>query len=373
MKKTGSVLGVGILAGVLSIMTCQTGKPEVWVVERDIPQSRNLIPVLNRSTLVAAGPGEAASCAVTWRLSEPNIRSGRFWPEFGKRAKMGLPIIIPEGFPAPEPRVLEAPVITIDGNDAVLRWPGIDLGPGEGAAIHASTWLGPPDMYHTERGLAFGDIRLDTDYEVVEGNPDEEASSATLICRITLTNVHPQPVEDLEFAFFFPRALLDDLTGGEIPLIGSFAVRAEGFSDSEPVDLLISDGLGRGAWGPRFSSRKERVASGESVSYLVEATGTILEGGSLIVPLVTLVARIQARYWPSSEVEVIPHAGIHYSDYTHFNLVVADSRLFRLKRGEARVEASSSEVRRSLGTGLADPKKGGMPSGKGSGAPGDRG
>lgn len=369
MRKTGSLLSVGILAGVLSIMACQTGKPEVWVVERDIPQSRNLIPVLNRTTLVAAGPGEAASCGVTWRLSEPSVRTGRFWPEFGNRAKMGLPVLTPEGFPAPEPRVLEAPVITIDGNEAVLRWPGIDLGPGESAAIHSSTWLGPPDMYHTEEGLAFGDIRVDTDYEVVEGKPGEEANSAVLICRITLTNTHPQPVEDLEFAFFFPRALLDDRTGGEIPLLGSFAVRSEGFSDPDPVDLLISDGLGRGAWGPRFSSRKERIGGGESVSYLVEATGTILEGGSLIVPLVTLVARIQARYWPSSVVEVFPPGEIHYSDYTHFNLVVADSRLFRLKRGEARVEASSSEVRRSLGTGLADPKEGGTPSGKGSGSP----
>jgi hypothetical protein len=69
-------------------------------------------------------------------------------------------------------------------------------------------------------------------------------------------------------------------------------------------------------------------------------------------PLVSLVARVPARFWPSSEVQVEPPGRVHYADYTHFNLVVADSRLFRLTSDGARVEFSSPEVRRSLGTGL---------------------
>jgi hypothetical protein len=354
MRRAVSIGSVGVLVGMMSIMACQPGGAEIWIVERDIPQTRNLIPVLTRTTLLAAGPEESATCRVTWKLGEPGVRKGRFWPEFGERARMGLPVLVPEGFPAPEPRVVEAPAISVDGDEAVLRWDGIELGPNEGAAIHAATWLGPPDLFHTGEGLAFGDVLVGTEYAATVKETGEEADSVTLTCRITVKNAHSQPVEGLEFAFFVPRALLDNETGKEIPLLGGFSAKAEGFSDAAPLDLLISDGLGRGAWGPRFSSKRDRLEAGESVSFSVVVTGTILDGEALVVPLVSLVARIQARYWPSSEVEVVPPGEVHYSDYTHFNLVVADSRLFRLEGGEARAEASSQEVRRHLGTGLED-------------------
>lgn len=332
---------------------CESGDPEIWIVERDIPQTRNLIPVLNRTTLVAAGPGAGATCAVTWDLAEAAVRKGRFWPEFGSRARMGLPVVIPRGFPDPEPRMFEAPEIEVEGDRAVLSWKGIVLRPGEGAAVHASTWLGPPDLFHTAGGLAFGDIRLETLYEAKIGDGGTgEGRLVTLACRLSLKNTHSLPVEDIEFAFFFPRALLDNKTGEEIPLIDPFAYEAGGFSDPAPLDLLISDGLGRGAWGPRFVWKAESLEAGENRAFQVVATGTIGKGEALIVPLVSLVARVPARYWPSSEVQVDPPGRVHYSDYTHFNLVVADSRLFRLGRDGARVESSSSEVRRSLGTGL---------------------
>ncbi len=356
MKRAVAIGSVGFILGALLITACHRVEPDIWVVERDVPQTRNLIPVLNRSILLAAGPGAAATCGVTWRLAEPNVRKGAFWPEFGTRARMGLPVFIPEGFPAPEPRVLEGPETILEGEEAVLRWSHIELEANDGVAIHATTWLGPPDMFHTREGMSFGDIHVDTAYEATVRDVGNGSESVTLTCRLTLRNTHSEPVEGLEFAFFLPRALLDNTTGGEIPLLESFAYRAEGFSDAVPLDLLIIDGLGRGAWGPRFTVQRDSLGAGESISCFVEATGMILEGEALIVPLVSLVARVQARYWPSSEVEVNPPGEIHYSDYTHFNLVVADSRLFRLKKGEARVETSSPEVRRFLGTGLSDEK-----------------
>ena len=353
MKTALSIPSMVLLMGAFLITACRPGEPEIWVVERDVPQTRNLIPVLNRTTVVAAGPGEAATCAVTWELPEASVRKGRFWPEFGSSARMGMPVILPQGFPDPEPRVLEAPEIDVEGKGAVLSWKGINLRPGEGAVAHAATWLGPPDLFHTAEGLAFGDIRVETRYEAkIAEKPTGEEEWVALECRISLTNTLALPVEDLEFAFFLPRALLDTATGGEISLLGSFAYRARGFSDSAPLDLLISDGLGRGAWGPRFVWKAGRLEAGESRAFTVAATGTIGEGEVLVVPLVSLVARLPARYWPSSEVQVDPPGRVHYSDYTHFNLVVADSRLFRLGRDGVRVESSSAGGRRFLGTGL---------------------
>jgi hypothetical protein len=353
MKTAVFIGSLSFLLGALMITGCQDFGSDIWIVERDIPQTRNLIPVLNRTTLVAAGPGGPATCSVTWNLPETSVRKGRFWPEFGARAQMGLPVVTPEGFPDPNPRVLKAPEIQVEGDRAILSWKEIKLRPGEGAAVHAATWLGPPDLFHTTEGLAFGDIRLETRYEAKVGDgATGEGTSVTLVCRLSLKNTHLLPVEDLEFSFFFPRALLDNKTGEEIPILNSFTYQAAGFSDTAPLDLLISDGLGRGAWGPRFVWKARRLDPGESRVFSVEVTGTIAGGEILVVPLVSIVARIQARYWPSSEVEVTPPGRVHYSDYTHFNLVVADSRLFRIKRGEANVEASSPEVRKQLGTGL---------------------
>ena len=339
----------GLVLGGFLMTVCTPAGSEVWIVERDVPQTRNLIPILNRTTVITSGPSEKVICALNWKLREPNVRKGRFWPEFGSRARMALPISVPDNFPVIEPRILDKPEISIAGEDAVLRWSPIELEANSGAVAHADVWLGPPDMYHTADGLRFGDIVIETDYAIEI--PGEGSDSVKIVCRLTLRNTHSEPVEGLEFAFFFPRALLDTETGSEIPLVGSFRYEAQGFSDPYPLDLLISDGLGRGAWGPRFTIEREKLNPGESHSCSVEVTGTILEDEALIVPLISLVARIQARYWASSEIEVSPTSHVHYSDYTHFNLVIADSRLFRFKDGNETVEMSSPEVRQYLGTG----------------------
>lgn len=323
---------------------CVSGESDIWVVERDMPQTRNLVPILNRTTLVAAGPGRAVRLSLTMNLKEIMVRVGPFWPRFGNLARMGVPVLIPDDFPCREPRILEAPEIITTGDEARLEWPSFELKEGEGVAAHSDTWLGPPDMYHTEQGLRFGDIQVVTDYRArLEGK-----DSLVLSCRLVITNKHSEPAEAFDFSFFFPRAVLDKETGAEIPLLRSFAYTSEGFSEPNPLDLLISDGLGRGAWGPRFTVMRERLEPGGQLVCSVEVKGTISDDEALIVPLVSLMARLQARYWPSSEVEAVPSAKFHSSAYTHFNLVVADSRLFRLKKGKAEVLSSSPFVRARL-------------------------
>ncbi|MCK4762647.1 MAG: hypothetical protein KAW12_10660 [Candidatus Aminicenantes bacterium] len=317
---------------------------EVWIVERDMPQSRNLVPILNRSILVASGPGVPAKCTIRWQLKKINIEPGPFWPVFGGRAKMGAPVSVPENFPCREPRTLEKPQIIQKEQEALLQWAGIELADGEGAAVYADTYLGPADMYHTGSGLRFGDIEIETEYRGQTPGPGQVG----LQCKITIRNKSDTPVDALDFSFFFPRALLDNKTGAGIPLIKDFAYAAEGFSDSRPLDLLISDGLARPAWGPRCVLKRDSLAPGESISCSLTVTGKLLEEVVLIVPLVSLVARTPARYWPSAQVEISPPGKVNYADYTHFNVVVADSRLFRLSSSGAAVEASSPVVLAAL-------------------------
>lgn len=326
------------------MMTCNPAESNIWIVERDMPQTRNLVPILNRTTLVAAGPGPAVTCAVNQQVQEIHIKQGPFWPKFGSNARMGLPVLVPDDFPCREPRLLETPLINRKDTEVILQWADIKLAQGQGAAVHSDTWLGPPDMYHTSQGLAFGDILVITEYQARL----DSGNSVTLTCHITLQNKHSEPVQAIDFSFFFPRALLDNETGQEIPLLEDFSFTAQGFSDPHPLDLLICDGLGRGAWGPRCTILKESLEPGKSLVCSLEVKGKIPAREVIIVPLVSLVARIAARYWPSSRIEIKPPGKVHYSDYTHFNLVVADSRLFRLAPGKITVEASAPLVRQFL-------------------------
>jgi len=232
------------------------------------------------------------------------------------------------------------------GNDVLLKWTGIRLSEGRGVAVHGDVLLGPPDMFHTDRGLRFGDIDVRTDYRVER----EKGGRVRVGCGLTIENGREaKAAEGFEFAFFFPRALLNKETGGEVPLLDGFAYEARGFADTRPLDLLITDGLGRAAWGPRCSVSRERLGPGETVSCSFEATGRAKaadgESEVVIVPLVSLVARVGSRYWPSSVVEIRPPGKTHYSDYTHFNLVVADSRLFRIASGEASDKTSTGETK----------------------------
>lgn len=334
-------------------MSFYAEESNTWIVERDMPQTRNLIPVLNRTILISSGPGVPVSCTVTRHVKEKNIKKRSFWPAYGKNARISAPVLVPDGFPCPEPRVLDAPKITGKGEDVLLKWSDIKLRDGEGVAIHADTWLGPPDMYHTDKGLSFGDIAVDTSYTAklaqatetdTNANSDGNAVSVLFSCKITVTNRHSEPAESIEFSFFFPRALLDNETGQEIPLLEDFTYRAEGFSDPEPLDLLVCDGLARGAWGPRCLVTGKNLGPGESFSCSLTVKGKISGGEAFIVPLVSLMARTPARYWPSSEIEITPPGKLHYFDYTHFNLVVADSKLFRVNAKKVSVEPSSPVV-----------------------------
>lgn len=336
----------------------KAGESDVWIVERDMPQTRNLRPVLNRTTMVAAGPGEAVEVSVGWRVEANQVEAGPFWPNFGRQALISAPVIIPEGFPCREPEVLGDPVATRSGGTVLLEWAGLRLSAGRGVAAHGDVLLGPPDMFHTDRGLRFGDLAVRTDYRIAR----QADGRVRMACLIVIENGRDaMPAEDLEFAFFFPRALLDQVTGRERPLLGGFDFVARGFDDERPLDLLISDGLGRAAWGPRCALSRARLDPAGTISCAFEATGTVPtaagEAEILIVPLVSFVARVASRYWPSSTVEIRPRGRTHYADYTHFNLVVADSRLFVIAaagaegvRGAAgaAVEASGPLIRRFL-------------------------
>lgn len=338
------------------IMSTAAEESITWIVERDMPQTRNLIPVLNRTILISSGPGVPLECTVTRHVKEASIRKGPFWPAYGKYARMSSPVLVPEGFPCPEPHVLAAPQIAGKGENVQLKWSGIKLMNGEGVAIHSDTWLGPPDMYHSDKGLNFGDIAVDTNYTAAIAQETETADGAVSVrftCKITVTNRHSEPAESVEFSFLFPRALMDNETGQEIPLLEEFTYTAEGFTDPEPLDLLVCDGLARPAWGPRCLVTGKNLAPGESFSCSLTVKGKITGGEVLIVPLVSLIARIPARYWPSSEIQITPPGKLHYSDYTHFNLVVPDSRLFRVSKDKVSVEPSSPAVLQFLGTGLS--------------------
>lgn len=340
-----SITGIILLAMVLSMTNALSEeKSSVWIVERDMPQTRNLVPILNRTTLVATGPGEPVSCTILRTLEKGQVAKGPFWPAYGSQARMSLPVLVPGDFPCREPRVLEAPGLKQIGEKMRLSWQDIKLKPGEGVAVHSNTLLGPPDMFHREKGLAFGDIRVSTDYKA----HISERHTLVLECSLSISNNHEQPAGELEFSFFFPRALLDQETGGPLPLIEDFIYRAQGFDDNHPLDLLISDGLARGAWGPRLTLSRESLKKGEKISCKIIVTGSINQGEKLIVPLISLSARTPARYWSSSEIEITPPAKLNYSDYTHFNLVVADSKLFRISPTRVLVESSSDRVRQYL-------------------------
>lgn len=364
MRRVGCVLAamasacLGTACGTGAEMAeTKSGRSDVWIVERDMPQTRNLVPVLNRTTLVAAGAGEAFEASVGWEVAERQVEAGPFWPNFGQKALMSTPVVIPEGFPCREPDVLGEPEAKRTGRTVLLEWAGLKLSEGKGVAVRADVLLGPPDFFHTDRGLRFGDIEVRTDYRVAR----EKDGRCRVVCGIEIMNGRDaKAVEGLEFAFFFPRALLDKTTGGEAALLEGFDYDARGFADARPLDLLISDGLGRAAWGPRCAILRDRLEPGEKVACSFEATGRAKaaegDGEVVIVPLISLVARVASRYWPSSVVEIKPPGKTHYSDYTHFNIVVADSRLFRIAAGgEARkvgagasVEPSGPLVRQSL-------------------------
>lgn len=357
-----SIAGSNFCYGGTMLDNVNKKKMTTWIVERDMPQSRNLVPILNRSILVAAGDGSTAEAtySVNWKLAGINVKKGPFWPVYGEKARMGVPIIVPEGFPCPEPGVLGEPVLEKKNGDVLLSWSANGLTPGQGFAVHSDIYLGPPDMFHTDSGLRFGDILVETEYQVKTVEPSQgdsnKTQTVTLECKLTLKNTGKYRVAALEFTYFFPRALLDNTTGEEIPILENFRFLVQGFMDSNPMDLLVSDGLARPAWGPRCVLRQEVLEPGEVISLFFQAEGERKVNAKeevLIVPLVSLVARTPARYWPSAEIAITPPGKVEYSDYTHFNLVTADSRLFRLgKKGDpVQVETSSPVVLQYLGKG----------------------
>ncbi len=319
-------------------MANANARDKLWIVERDMPGSRNLIPILNRATFVGIEGEGTYKCSIEQPLTSEIAPKSPFWPAFGSKARMNDPVRVPDGFPAPEPRLLPEP----KENDGSLKWSDITVLGGTSVAAYSDTYLGPPDLFHSKSGHRFGSIAVLTEYDVKK----HRNGVAKLTCRIHIVNHSKEDVEKLEFGLFFPRALLDNLTGQEIPLLKAPRIRAEGLSD-EPLDLLICDGIARPAWGYRCVNRFAEFAAKakHTINITVEAEP---DGDCLVIPVVTLRAKVPARFWPSSQVALDNSIPVQYDDYTHFNVVLGDSRCFRFEGKEATVERASQLLRDQL-------------------------
>jgi len=289
---------------------------------------------------VVAADDPVSSVAITQSLPAARAVTGPFWPVYGERARMGLPIRTPPGFPATTTALLGPPQVTGTDDTVDLTWHTPPFGGPTAVAVASDTLLGPPDLFHTERGMAFGELAVLEDYRVDR----RRGGTVEVTCKTTLANGGSAPLTDLEYALFVPRALMDPLTGEERPLMTEATVSARNVTDGEPLPLLVCDGLARAAWGWRCVVRLASFAPGARHTFSVHVRGRPVDG-AVIIPVVTLVAVTPARFWPSSTVTFDAPRTVVYDDYTHFNVVVADSRAVHLTSQGGRIAPSSDLVR----------------------------
>jgi len=339
--RTCSIAFLGLTLVATALAAGGGGEAQCFVVERDMPGSRNLIPIVNRTTMVGLVSGESVDVRISQMLPSGRCSSGPHWPAFGDRARMSIPVDVPEGFPL-DITDLGQPEILERNGATELRWTQKELEPATSIAVMSDTFLGPPDIYHTASGQRFGDLVL-----IERIRATQLGVSSSLTFTVMAVNRGESAIDGLELALFVPHALLDYETGGKQPLLLDPEIRTRGLDDA-PIEFLISDGLARPAWGYRAVVRREQLAPGESLRFSMTIEGEVLHDEK-IVPLVNYVGRAYSRHLPSSEVTLSRPLRISYHDYTHFNLVVSSSRFVELKKdGQSRVRASAPLLREVL-------------------------
>lgn len=289
----------GILA--LDLGTSDAAAAPAWtVVERDLLQTRNFVPVINHSTVVSNL--DDADLALTIRSPVPPEldRSGPFWPRFGSDAVAGSASMAGGARTLPDElarSVLGKPE-RMSGTQGGYEWRAA-VGGKHALVAGYTNYFGAPDAFAASpERLQLLDLQIGSRFSM-----SHRQDLLVLTVEIELANTGARPLSALQFKLCFPETVIDAAQQTQ-RLWSVRAHRVQGDAVYSSVGHV--DGLGRRvAAGHAASLTVDALAAGERRRFALELSGVLLERDDVLFPSY-LVGFVEAeggrRIWPASVV-----------------------------------------------------------------------
>ncbi|MYN19731.1 hypothetical protein GTP81_23585 [Rugamonas sp. FT107W] len=293
--------GVPVLAHATSTAIAP---PVLSVFERDLIQTRNFIPVINHSTVVA-NPGDADLALIIRSPIPAELdRAGPFWPRFGPDATTastsgGVPAAL-----ANLARTVLGLPERMSGGQAGYEWRSVVDGKHALVADYTN-YFGRPDAFVSGPGqLQLLDLHVRSRF-TASRQQDEQV----LTMEIELDNTGPRRLGGLQFRLCFPETVIDAAQQTR-RLWSVRAHRVQGDAVYSSVGHV--DGLGRRVvTGHAATLTADTLAPGERRSFTLTLSGAPPEREDVLFPSF-LIGFFEAeggpRLWPAST--VLPYSAV---------------------------------------------------------------
>lgn len=304
------------------------------VIERDTLQTRNFAPVINHEAMVVNLTGKALTVDIRSPFPAGKYIKDSSLAAFGKDSLLGAPLFSPFEAPVKEHMVLEKPALEEKGADISYYWNKVTI-PAENAAIaQYDNYYGPVTAFYRPDGLDVEGLRVTGDYSVTK-----QDTMFRFKFVFTLKNSGTQDIDEMFFRFFLPNALALDEKGDLHTL-----VEPDEIWSSENLTVTIStiiDGFGNAARGIDATMEIGTLNAGAEIQGVlqIDFKKKVEEGD--IFPIFNLLGRRKlTRLWPATIISGEAIKSVKSFHYLFYNLVITDSRLFKLKKDSIEVVAS---------------------------------
>ncbi len=314
----------------------QSTQPSILVIERDVPQTRNFVPVINHEAMIVNLSEEDLTIDIKSPVPKELYVIGEFYPAFMEMSLLSEPRYYPYEVEISDYTLLDRAAIEENDEEVIFHWRGVRIAPGKAVIAQYDNYFGDVTQFYREDGLALFDLFIHTSYSA-----SFQSGEALFALSYDMENRGKEDMEFVEFRLFFP-----DITflGEENAPTKMVEVTELSVSPNvEPYRGFICDGFGNTAEGTIFPVSVGRLKPEEHYKFFVKVKGIKKMERGEIYPLVTVRYRMAGeRIWPPTIVSSEKSLEMKNFYYHYPSLVFPDRKLFKLGPKSVEVVESKS-------------------------------
>jgi hypothetical protein len=306
----------------------------VLVVERDVPQTRvGFDPVVNHEALVANLSDETIKVDIESPVPSGLYVVKKFFPAFGQKSLLAIPMEFPEKVEVSNYKVLERPLIDTKKGKTVFRWKDVFIAPREGVIAQYDNYSGPLSQFYTDAGIrVLGlDVRSTYKASAIDGG-----GGVVFDLYYELENRGKEEMKGIMMDLILPDTVYNDETGPPVQLFEMADAVAS--PEIKIMRGLLGDGFGKAAEGVIFTIAIDSLKPGSSRSLWMKVIGKKPAKQGKSYPLISFQGQTKGSpLWPSTNVKTQKKLRVSRYSYQYANLILPDKRLFSFEPTGVRV------------------------------------
>lgn len=297
----------------------------IIVVERDVPQTRvGFDPIINHEALVANLSDKTIKVTIESPIPRGLYVVKKFFPVFGQKSLLPIPMEFPEKVAVSKYTVLEHPVVVTKKGETVFRWKDVPLAPKEAAIAQYDNYAGSLSQFYTGGGISVLGLDILSTYKT---SAIDGGNGVVFDLSYEIQNRGSEEMKDIFMDLILPDTVYNGEGKSPVQLFEmADAVASPGI---KIIKGLLGDGFGKVAEGPIFTVKIDSIKPGTSQSFWMKVIGKNPKKEGKSYPLISFQGRTQGHpLWPPTKVKSPSKLTVTRFSYQYANVILPDKRLF---------------------------------------------